>query len=65
VKLSENVLNKYGTKMILTKDDWLACNKEEGQNYEQWLSESKKNEVNKEKSKIYLNIIDTRVESDF
>ena len=65
VKLSENVLNKYGTKMILTKDDWLACHKEEGQNYEQWLSESKKNEVNKEKSKIYLNIIDTLVESDF
>ncbi len=28
--------------MILTKDDWLACHKEEGQNYEQWLSESKK-----------------------
>jgi hypothetical protein len=55
----------YGAKEILSSSDWLKCHTEEGQPFENWLSNPKRNEVNKERSKIYLNIIDTSISAEF
>ena len=65
VKLAEQADNIYGAKEILSNSDWLACHEEEGQSYEKWLNNPKRNEVNEDKKKIYLNIIDPSIGKEF
>jgi hypothetical protein len=65
VKLANDADTIYGAKEILSSSDWLACHKEEGQPFENWLNNPKRNEVNKAQSKIYLNIIDISIGVEF
>ncbi len=64
-KLAKKAETIYGAKEILSSSDWLACHKEEGQTYDRWLKNPTRNQVNKARSKIYLNIIDTSIGLDF
>lgn len=65
VNLASDAETIFGPKKIISKSDWLNCHEEKGQNYEKWLTNSKRNKVNSERSKIYLNIIDPSIASDF
>jgi len=65
VNLASDAETIFGPKKIISKSDWLNCYEEKGQNYEKWLTNSKRNKVNSERSKIYLNIIDPSITSDF
>ena len=47
VKLANDADNIYGAKEILSPSDWLKCHKEDGQPFENWLSNPKRNEVTK------------------
>ena len=55
----------FKPKQILSESDWLACHKEKGQTFDEFLKSPKRNKVTRTKSKVYLNITDPSISEEF
>jgi len=63
--MSEKVEKIYGAKKILDNMDWLACHEENGQTYKEFVEKPDRNEVTKDRSKIYLLIADDEIDQEY
>lgn len=64
-RISERVEELYGPKEIVNSSDWLVCHKENGQTFKEFLQKPDRNEVTKQRNKIYLLIADEKIDADF